>query len=106
MSILKHGDRITCKIHGVEIDNAMIGIERGLKQIKINQDNEEGWDEIMEGRFYICQDIKDGAYKPDKFRYRYTWMYDSAVKKIKKFQEEKPNGGFINKGREYKFTLS
>lgn len=50
----KHGDRVTCSIEGVKIDDA-----------KISEDDR--------GNFYICQNKKRGDSANDLLGYDYSW---------------------------------
>lgn len=52
---LKTGDRVTCKISGIEIKDAKVYVKR-------------------DGTIYICQDKKDGSDSPDKLGYKYSWI--------------------------------
>ena len=49
-----HGQRVTCEIWGVKIDDAKISIDEN--------------DDV-----YICQDIKYGECVANNFGYKYSW---------------------------------
>ena len=54
---LKHGDRVTCKINGVQINDARISIDE-------------------HGCYFICQNRKKGEKAKIFFGYRYSWFFD------------------------------
>lgn len=54
---LRHGMTVTCKIEGVQIDDAQISIDQ-------------------KGQTYICQNKKDGTDAPDKLGYNYSWVFN------------------------------
>ena len=51
----KHGQRVTCTISGMRIDDARISIDPSCENV------------------FICQNLKDGQDAPDKLGYRYSW---------------------------------
>ena len=51
----KNGDRVTCKIHGTEITDARISIDK-------------------DGTPFICQNVKSGSPAEDKLGYKYSWI--------------------------------
>lgn len=53
----KHGDRVTCKIDGMEITDARISVERG-------------------GSNYICQNVLTGTIASEQFGYKYAWFFN------------------------------
>ena len=55
-SRFKHGQRVTCEIDGVKIDDAKISINK-------SED------------VYICQNVKDGGHAEDRFSYKYSWFF-------------------------------
>ncbi len=61
LSKFKDGDRVTCKIKGVYINDAKINV------IGIN-------------KFYICHNNYnfDGSKARDKFGYRFSWAFNDA----------------------------
>lgn len=72
---LYHGQRVSCEIEGVKIDDARISINP--------TDSGEG--------FYLCQNFKDGESCPEKFGYAYSWFFALAnvnIYKIKLLEEE------------------
>ncbi len=52
---LRDGMRVKCKICGVEINDAKLTFE--------------------DGKWYICQDVKNGSSCRDKKGYRYSWYF-------------------------------
>ncbi|RKY68398.1 MAG: hypothetical protein DRP97_06370 [Candidatus Latescibacterota bacterium] len=57
---MKKGDRVRCKIDGTPVNDA-----------KIQEEN---------GRFYICQNERDGFECEDKLGYDYSWGIDDGSK--------------------------
>jgi hypothetical protein len=55
-----HGDRVSCTIEGVQIDDARICIERNL--------------------VFICQDKFDGSRCQERFGYRWSWSLGDNVR--------------------------
>ena len=53
---LKHGDKVTCKIEGVHIDDARIS--------------------VVEGRYHICQNEKNGDSIKDRLGYKFSWFFN------------------------------
>ena len=53
-SKFKHGQRVTCKIEGTQINDAKISIDEY-------------------GEVYVCQNKKDGCDTDDKLGYAYSW---------------------------------
>lgn len=59
---LKAGARVTCTIKGTEIRDAKLQYE--------------------DGQWYICQNLKDGAYCLDKLGYKYSWVFNKENPEI------------------------
>jgi len=55
---LRGGVRVSCRIHGEVIDNAKIQTE--------------------DGKFYICQDRRDGDRCSDRLGYKYSWVFNNG----------------------------
>ena len=61
---VRHGDSVTCSIHDSLVTDAKIFIDKN-------------------DTVYICQDVEDGANAPDKLGYRFSWVYDRHVNRLK-----------------------
>lgn len=64
MTTFKHGDRVTCEIDGIYINDARISISNEL----YHRDNKVA---------FICQNIKDGIEAKEKLGYKYSWKLDN-----------------------------
>lgn len=56
----KHGQRVKCKIQGMQIDDARISVDES-------------------GKPFICQNRKEGTRTDDKLGYLYSWEFDCRV---------------------------
>jgi signal peptidase I len=62
----EHGQMVRAVIDGTKIDDARISIDK-------------------DGRMFLCQNVKDGAYADDKLGYQYSWFFcegDSVARSI------------------------
>jgi hypothetical protein len=71
----KTGDRVTCKINGIEITDAKISVD-------------------TDGDLYICQNVQNGIDAQDKLGYKYSWFFyfledgitDNDITELKKVE--------------------
>lgn len=59
-SKFKHGQRVTCEIDGVKINDAKISID-------------------LDGTVYICQNVKEGSIAENKFDYQYSFSIADPI---------------------------
>ncbi len=76
--VFRHGDRISCRIDGVEVKDARISLEEGCGS----------------NSFYICQNSNKGANCKDLLGYKHSWIITDldhpegeAVSDIKAYDE-------------------